>query len=717
MSLNHKSGAIDQFRLIAAFLVVANHTSPLLSFGEDVDFILTRIIARIAVPFFLMVSGYFLYKQIESGNRFYIQTFCKKLVLLYLCSIVLFLPLNVYAGHYKSEGWGFSLLKDLLINGTFYHLWYFPGLILGVLIVFFCMQKIGLRFTFLLSLFLYVIGIFGDSYYGVIKQVPYLEVFYNTLFSISDYTRNGLFMVPLFLTMGMLIYQSTKRGSFTKNISLLFISLVFLIVEGLLLHHHSLQRHDSMYIMLLPTMYYLFICLLRIKGISSKNIRTLSTIIYIIHPWMIVVVRFTADLLNWKDLFVENSLLHFGMVSFLSFAVALMMVYWRKDTASSTSRAWIEIDLQALRENIRVLKELIPSDAELMAVVKANAYGHGAVKIAREMNKQGIKSFAVATLTEGIELRKQKIKGEILILGYTNPAEILLIKRYRLTQTVVDLSHAKELNKHGVKIPIQIKLDTGMHRLGFNTAKFKELKEVYTFHHLRVKGVFSHLSVSDSLTSEDIRFTNKQVATFNQTIKWLESQQLPTGKQHIQASYGILNYPNLQYDYVRAGIALYGVLSKNDKVSSNVELQPVLALKSRVALVKQINPGESISYGRAYQAKQRMKIAIVTIGYADGLPRNIDKGYVLIQSQKAPIISRICMDQLIVDISHLEHIQINDVVTLIGKDGTEKISSEDVAEKSGTITNELLSRLGSRLDYVYNNGNQTFNDRWREIFD
>lgn len=717
MSLNHKSGAIDQFRLIAAFLVVANHTSPLLTFGEDADFILTRIIARIAVPFFLMVSGYFLYKQLESGNKLYIWSFCKKLVLLYICSIVLFLPLNLYAGHYKSEGWGFSFLKDLLINGTFYHLWYFPGLILGVLIVVFCMRKIGLRLTFFLSLFLYVIGLFGDSYYGVIKQIPYLESFYNTIFSISDYTRNGLFMVPLFLTMGMLIYQITKRGSFTKNISLLFLSLVFLIVEGLLLYHHSLQRHDSMYIMLLPTMYYLFLCLLQIKGTSSRNIRTLSVIIYIIHPWMIVIVRFTSDFLNWKHLFVENSLLHFCMVSFLSFAVALMMVYWRKETASSTSRAWVEIDLQALRENIRALKELIPSDAKLMAVVKANAYGHGAVKIARELNKQGIKSFAVATLAEGIELRKHRIKGEVLILGYTNPEEIHRIKRYRLTQTVVDLSHAKELNKHGVKIQIQIKLDTGMHRLGFNPANSKDLKALYNCHNLRVTGIFSHLSVSDSLTSEDIHFTNKQVETFNQTIKWLESQLLPTGKQHIQASYGILNYPTLQYDYVRAGIALYGVLSKNDKVYSNVKLQPVLALKARIAVVQRINPGEFISYGRAYQAKQKMKIAIVTIGYADGLPRNINKGYVLIQSQKAPIISRICMDQLIVDISHLEHVQISDVVTLIGKDGKEQIASEDVAEKSGTITNELLSRLGSRLDYVYKGGAPTFIDRWRKLFD
>ncbi|WP_383150806.1 acyltransferase family protein, partial [Streptomyces sp. NPDC056697] len=174
MRLKNDTGALDPFRLIAAFLVIANHTSPLLSFGENADFILTRIIARTAVPFFLMVSGYFLYKYIKNGDNSYILAFCKKIALLYAFSIILFLPLNLYAGHYKGENWWITFIKDLFIDGTFYHLWYFPGLILGILIVQLCVRKLGLHLTLLISIFLYLFGLFGDSYYGIATQITFI---------------------------------------------------------------------------------------------------------------------------------------------------------------------------------------------------------------------------------------------------------------------------------------------------------------------------------------------------------------------------------------------------------------------------------------------------------------------------------------------------------------------------------------------------------------
>ena len=700
-----KTGSLDSFRLLAAFLVIANHTSPLLSYGEDADFILTRIIARMAVPFFLMVSGYFLYQYIENGDNSYILAFCKKIGFLYALSILLFLPLNLYAGHYEVPNWGYELVKDILVDGTFYHLWYFPGLIVGVIIVVFLVRKIGLKLTIIISVILYSIGLFGDSYYGITEQFPSLEVFYQAVFIGADYTRNGVFMVPIFLILGMLLYKGNITASFSVNLLLFVICFSFLIVEGLLLHYYQFQRHDSMYFMLIPAMYFLFQCLLQIRGKSSKSIRTISTIMYIIHPWMIVLVRFTAEFFTLEKWFVENSMVHFLAVSFLSFILAWVLIFFlptrKKSTPSPTSRAWAEIDLVALRGNVKQLKGILPDKTDLMAVVKANAYGHGAVKIAKELSNQGVKSFAVATLAEGIELRKNGVKGEILVLGYTPAQHIGEIKKYKLTQTVIGLSHAKQLNKQGLPIRVQIKIDTGMHRLGTDASQLSDLKEIYNCKHLHVVGVFSHLAVSDSVSSEDIAFTEMQIDRFNQIIKWLESQQLPVGQQHIQASYGILNYPQLQYDYARAGIALYGVLSKNDSVRSDVELKPILSIKAKVAMVKNLQPGDQLGYGRAYTATRMMKTAVITIGYSDGIPRNMKNGNVLIRSQKAPIIGRICMDQLMVDVTAIEGVQAGDIATLIGTDGSEQITAEEVAEKCGTITNELCSRLGLRLDYVY----------------
>lgn len=707
--LDLKTTALDPFRLLAAFLVVANHTSPLLSLSGAGDFILTHIISRVAVPFFLMVSGYFLYKYTEKGDNAYIKGFLKKIGLLYIGSMLLFLPLNIYAGHYQGENWLIDVVKDVLFNGTFYHLWYLPGLITGSVLVLFLIRWLGLQGTFFVSIFLYLIGLFGDSYYGLAKQLPLLEELYESIFSVSEYTRNGFFMVPIFLVMGMLIANRTKKIKPMNNFGLLLISLAFLIVEGLLLHHYSLQRHDSMYIMLIPTMYFLFLFLLKLKGKSSKRIRNLSLLIYIIHPWLIVLVRFAARLLHLEKLLIHQSFMHYLAVSGLSLVVAWVLVYVGerfksiKDFPSSTYRAWAEIDLDALRHNTKTIQRNLPRKTGLMAVVKADAYGHGAVPVAKVLNGEGVQSFAVATLVEGIQLRKSGIKGEILILGYTDPEEIGLIKKYQLTQTVVDSFHARELNKQGKKIKVHLKMDTGMHRLGVDPFQHSELKGIFACLNLKFMGVFSHLSVSDSLKDEDMIYSKHQIECFNESLARLEQLGHPPEKRHIQASYGILNFPDLQYDYARAGIILYGVLSKNERVATKLDLKPVLSVKARIATVKTIQPGECVSYGRLFTAKDRKKIATVTIGYGDGLPRNLIGGYVLIHSQKAPIIGRICMDQLMVDVTHIDTVHPSDVVTIIGRDGKEQISCEEFAEKAGTITNEVLSRLGPRLHYVYKN--------------
>lgn len=339
-----------------------------------------------------------------------------------------------------------------------------------------------------------------------------------------------------------------------------------------------------------------------------------------------------------------------------------------------------------------------------MAVVKANAYGHGDVEVSKALNRAGVYSFAVATITEGIDLRKHGVEGDILVLGYTNPKDISSLVHYHLIQTVVDSTYAETLNRYGKKIKVHIKLDTGMHRLGEMFDNIPNIKRIYGCKNLIIGGTYSHLCVADSLNPSDIEFSRYQIDCFYQTIKCMDDLGLDPGKIHIQSSYGVLNYPELQCDYARIGIALYGVLSsKDDKTKLSVDLRPVLSLKARIVTIKQIAIGETVGYGRQFTADRDTKIAVVSIGYADGLPRNLScgRGAVLINGEYAPIIGRVCMDQLMVDITHIKNVEQGDVVTIIGQDGRGRISAEQIAKESGTITNELLSRLGNRLERIY----------------
>lgn len=707
MRTKRVSGALDPFRLIAAFLVVANHTSPLLSLSEDADFILTRIVARVAVPFFLMVSGYFLATAFEQRDHRHLLKYGKKIVLLYGLSIVLFLPLNLYAGHYSGKDGWIRVGKDVLFNGTFYHLWYLPGLLTGMLLVYLLRLRLGQTQTLLITVILYGIGLFGDSYYGIAVQFPFLNALYDGIFGLFDYTRNGIFMVPIFLMMGMILAKRTPKQPLPVFAVGLTISFGLLLAEGLWLRSQALQRHDSMYVMLIPTMFCLFACLLKMRGRVSKLLRDLSMIIYIVHPWMIVLVRLIAKWLHLENLLVANQLLHFLAVSLFSLLLAVLVsrVQGRRQTCRMpvTDRAWVEVDLKALAHNARVLKGLLPQHALLMAILKANAYGHGAVQVARTLSREGIRMFAVATLAEGIQLRKYHIRGDILILGYTPPEEIHLIRKYRLTQTVIDATHAKALDARGVRIRVQLKIDTGMHRLGIDADNHLEIAQVFGCKYLKVVGVYSHLSVADSLEEQHIQYTKQQMERFDRALHWMNSQGYSTGTTHIQASYGLLNYPETTYDLVRAGIALYGAVGHGHPVRSHVTLQPVLAIRARVATVKWLKKGECAGYGQAFTAREITKMAVVTIGYADGIPRQWSNGYVLIHGQKAPIIGTICMDQLLVDVSHIADVKVHDRVTLIGKDGEEQITCEDMARQCGTIPNEILSRLGPRLGYVYLN--------------
>lgn len=368
-----------------------------------------------------------------------------------------------------------------------------------------------------------------------------------------------------------------------------------------------------------------------------------------------------------------------------------------------TDRAWIEINQKNLEHNVCQLKSIMPSDCELMAVVKAEAYGHGAFQIATHLQKIGVKAFAVATIDEGIHLRHYGITGDILILGYTCPSRAKELRRYNLIQTLIDYDHAVAMDAQGVKIRSHIKIDTGMHRLGFDVADFGKVCNTFMLPHIHVEGIYSHLCVSDSLDDADIRFTREQVAKFNQLLRSLSSIGFQRPKIHIQSSYGLLNYPEISCDYVRVGIALYGVYSSiDDRTKRKLELRPVLSLKSRVISIRDVPKGESVGYGKSFTAQRDSRIAIISIGYADGVPRNLScgNGFVLIAGEKAPIVGRICMDQMAVDVTDIPEIQVGMVATLIGKDGDSEISAEEMAAHTGTITNEILSRLGQRLQIV-----------------
>lgn len=833
-----KSGGLDAFRIIAAVMIITIHTSPLESFNQNADFFLTRVLSRVAVPFFFMVTGQFVVSEIirKSSSSAVLAKYIKKTALIYAVSIIIYIPIGIYAGHYS----GLSLqkiLKLLIFDGTFYHLWYFPALITGCALIFILSRFMTLPQMTAAAALLYIIGLFGDSYFGFVSKIPVIENIYNRLFNIFSYTRNGLFFAPLFLLMGVwvdrlhirarhkrsqaAIRSAAESRTFSSALCLnvkmcaagLIISFCAMTAEAFALHLNNIQRHDSMYIMLIPVMFFLYMTLLNLRMPQKPTLRPLAAIVYVIHPAVIVAVRAAAKPLKLKAIFVENSLVHFFAVAVLSFLIAAALLYFisgnsrrfrrgkikkyenkklctgeeikrlRHDEENKglshgkenkrllhdeendcrRSRAWIELNLDALAKNVYFLQSLIPN-GELMPAVKADAYGHGAVIISKELNKLGIRSFCVACVDEAVELRKNGIKGDILILGYTHPNKFHLLRRYNLIQTVVDYDYAIKLNQYKKPLRVHLGIDTGMHRLGIRSEDTDEILKLFgvsdssyfsedessgvgeggshetasgfsgeafshntvsdfsgeacshetasDFSNLKIEGIFTHLSADDGLYPAYQTFTKNQALELKKLIDTLKAHNIEVPKLHLLSSYGLLNYPQLAGDYARTGIALYGVLSsKDDDELWQEKLTPVLSLKARVSTVRTLHKGECAGYSMAFTAHCEMKIAALTIGYADGLPRSLSNGrsYVLINGKKAPVIGLICMDQTIVDVSDIENVKAGDTAVIIGSSGNLTVTAAELAENAGTITNELLSRLGKRLERLAFSGNNCYN--------
>lgn len=370
-----------------------------------------------------------------------------------------------------------------------------------------------------------------------------------------------------------------------------------------------------------------------------------------------------------------------------------------------SQRAWVEIDLAALSHNVRQLVGLLSPHTQLMAVVKADAYGHGAVAVAQTALESGASWLGVATIPEGIQLREAGIKAPILILGATHTTEqIQAIAHWQLQATLCSpkqalvFSNTLEAMNYHSPLPVHIKLDTGMSRLGTNWQQAGEFVNlVQSLPHLEIASIYSHLATADS---PDTKVMQQQHRRFQEAIAQIQAMGIKAPCLHLANSAATLADSALHYDIVRVGLAVYG-LYPSPHLQQKINLQPVLQVKARVTQVKTIAAGTGVSYGHQFIATRELRIAVVGIGYADGVPRHLSNNMqVIIRGQRAPQIGTITMDQLMVDVTAIEDIQEGEIVTLLGEQGKEKISADEWAEKLNTISWEILCGFKHRLPRV-----------------
>ncbi len=373
------------------------------------------------------------------------------------------------------------------------------------------------------------------------------------------------------------------------------------------------------------------------------------------------------------------------------------MTYQNPD-AHARERAWIELSMAALEHNVSALKGLLRPGCELMAVLKADAYGHGADAIAPALDALGVRAYAVANIDEAVRLRRLGVRGEILIFGYTPPGRAATLAAMDLTQTVGSPDHARALSFRGLSAKCALEIDTGMHRSGLSWEDEAGAAEILTLPGIRVTQIYTHLSCSDSLEPEDAAWTGEQLKRFWGILDAVKRRGIPIPKIHVQSTYGLLNYPDLACDYVRVGVALYGVLSYvNRPTRVTPDLRPVLALKTVVTALRTVRAGEAVGYGRAYTAPRDAVVATLAVGYRDGVPRPLSgMGHVAIRGRLAPIVGKICMDNMTVDASAIPDVRVGDTATVIGG----PLPAPLVAEQAGAFTPELFGRLSPDLPVV-----------------
>lgn len=370
------------------------------------------------------------------------------------------------------------------------------------------------------------------------------------------------------------------------------------------------------------------------------------------------------------------------------------------------SRVYARIDLDAIAYNMEQMKQNLSPNTKMMAVIKADGYGHGAVQIADMLEGVDyIWGFAVATLDEAVVLRTEGIKKPILVLGCVFPDQYMAMLKHDIRMNVYTEEMAEAISqmaaREGMTAYMHIKLDTGMARLGFDISEnsVAAIERISKMKNVKMEGIFTHFAKADET---DKSFTQKQMKDFSRMVDKLKEKNVSFQYEHCANSAAIIDVKDANYDLVRAGISTYGLYPSEEVKKENVKLKPALVLKSHVAFVKEIEEGTAISYGGTFVSKEKMRIATIPVGYADGYPRNLSNtGFVLIRGKKAPIVGRVCMDQFMVDVTHIEGTNFGDKVTLIGTDGNETITVEDLSELSGRFNYEFVCDLGKRIPRVY----------------
>ena len=382
-----------------------------------------------------------------------------------------------------------------------------------------------------------------------------------------------------------------------------------------------------------------------------------------------------------------------------------------------TRRLWAEINMDCVKANFEAVRASVGEGVRLCCVVKADAYGHGALELCRLYHELGADFFAVSNLDEALELREGGVEEPILILGYTPPDRCTDLSRYGIRQAVYSLEYAEALSEKcalsGVEVITHIKVDTGMSRIGFVCQEFprdddsvKEIKQACMLPNLIHEGIFTHFAVADD-GADGEEFTERQFMCFAHTVEALEEEGISFEISHCANSGAIMDYPSLRMDMVRAGIILYGC-APSAKVKSRVELRPAMRLKTLISHIKTVKAGTSVSYGRTFVADRDMRIATVPVGYADGYPRACARdGYMFVWDKtkkfgkNCKIIGRICMDQCMLDVTDFPEAEIGNVVVVFGNGNDGEPTVEDVASWCGTINYEILCAVSKRVPRLY----------------
>lgn len=377
---------------------------------------------------------------------------------------------------------------------------------------------------------------------------------------------------------------------------------------------------------------------------------------------------------------------------------------------NNKSRAWAEIDLDAIAHNVKEIRRVTNSHAEIMGVVKAEAYGHGVREVANTLIENGVTRLAVSMVDEAIQLRQDGIKVPLLVLGYTDPSRAEDIIKYDITQTIFSHELAKALSdaaiKADTKIKVHIKIDTGMGRVGFlpGYSAVKDVVEINKLPGLVIEGIFTHFAVADENEDNDA-YTRHQFELFNNICMEISRVGIYIPIKHVANSAAIIRFPEMHLDMVRAGIILYGLHPSKVTDCGKVNLKPAMSFKAKVTNVKKLEGGASVSYGRTYKLPSETTVATISIGYADGYLRAFsNKAQVVINGDRYPVRGRVCMDQAMVEVSG-DKVKVGDKVELFGPD----MPVDELAVLADTINYELVCLVGKRVPRIYYKDGKIYN--------